>query len=234
MKSSLCPNFRTIWYRIKALKASRIKLLINTQKVGDKLEVAIDSTGLKDVNDGEYRTKMYRKQKNWTKFHIVVDKLTGKILNAKITKDKIGDSPMFGSLINPIKNNVSVVYGDGTYDTVDIWNWRNDNSVEGKIPVRINASPKGKGARQSAVRKQFGIPPTPTRLGFFYIRARRNYYRHIWRKRSGYGYRWVVEATFASFKRMFGESQFSKNWRMKEKEALIKTFIYNQLRPAVT
>ena len=186
------------------------------------------------IGDGGYRTKMYRKQKNWTKFHIVVDKLTGKILNAKITKDRIGDSPMFGSLISPIKNNVSVVYGDGAYDTVDIWNWCDDNSIEGKIPVRINASPKGKGARQRAVRKQFGIPPTPTRLGFFDIRARRNYYRHIWRKRSGYGNRWIVEATFASFKRMFGESQFSKNWSMKEKEALIKTFIYNQLRPVVT
>jgi hypothetical protein len=215
MKSSLCPNFRTIWYRIKAFKASGVRLQIRTQNVGDKLEVAIDSTGLKDVNDGEYRTKVYRKQKSWTKFHIVVDKYNGKILTAKITRDKVGDGQVFGSMINPIKKSVPVVYGDGAYDTVKIWDWCNKNAVEGKIPVRINASPKGKGARQSAVRKQFGIPQTPTRLGFFDIKARRNYYRHIWRKRSGYGNRWIVEATFASFKRMFGEAVFSKNWKMR-------------------
>jgi hypothetical protein len=233
MKSHLCPNFRTIWYRIKTLKASGVKLLIKAQNVGNKLEVAIDSTGLKDVNDGEYRTKMYMKKKNWTKFHIVVDRCTGKILNAKITNDKIGDSPMFGKMINPIRNKISVVYGDGAYDSVKIWDWCENNSVEGRIPVRINSSPKGNGARQNAIRKQFGIPPTHARLGLFDSRSRRNYYYHIWRKRAGYGNRWIVEATFASFKRMFGEAQFSKDWRMKEKESLIKTFIYNQLRPKV-
>ncbi|MDE1834582.1 MAG: IS5 family transposase [Candidatus Micrarchaeota archaeon] len=234
MKSSLCPNFRTVWYRIKTLKESGVKLLINAQKVGEKLEVAIDSTGLKNVNDGEYRTKMYRKKKDWTKFHIVVDKNTGRILNAKITNDKAGDGQTFGKVINPIKDRISVVYGDGAYDSVNIWNWCESNSVEGRIPVRINANPKWNGARQSAIRKQFGLPPSHARRGLFDTEGRRNYYRYIWKKKSHYGSRWIVEATFASFKRMFGEAVFSKNWEMKENETLIKTILYNQLRFAAT
>ena len=231
MKTTLCPNFRTIWYRIKKFKTSGIKLQIHTQTVGDKLEIAVDSTGLKDVNDGEYRTKVYRKQKSWTKFHIAVDKHSGRILTAKISHDKIGDGQLFGSLVNPIKKDLSVVYGDGAYDTVDIWDWCELNSVKGIIPVRINSNPRKRGARQSAIRTQLGLPPTHARRGLFDSKERRGYYRQIWRKRSSYGKRWIVEATFASFKRMFGEALFSKKWKMKEKEVEVKTFIYNQLRP---
>jgi hypothetical protein len=227
MKNSLCPNFRTIWYRIRTLKDSGTKLLIHTQKTENKLEVAIDSTGLKNVEDGEYRTKMYRKQKNWTKFHIIVDKNTGRILNAKITKDKVGDSQMFGAVTDPIKEKISRVYGDGAYDTINIWDWCEKNSIEGIIPVKINSNPKWNGARQKAIRKQFGLPPTHARRGLFDIEGRRNHYRYIWKKRNHYGNRWIVEATFASFKRMFGEFLFSKNWKMKEKKSLLKTFIYN-------
>ena len=234
ISSKTCPNFRTIWYRIKYFERSGIKLLMRPNTSDDRVEVAIDSTGLKNVDDGEYRTKMYRKQKHWTKFHILVDKNSGRIITARITNDKVGDSQVFNRLANPIKDKISTVYGDGAYDSEKIWNWCERNCSEGVIPVRINSNPKGRGARQSAVRKQFGLPPTHLRRDLFDIEGRRKYYRYIWRKRSGYGKRWIVEATFASFKRMFGEALFSKNWRMKENEALIKTFIYNQLRPETT
>ena len=56
-----------------------------------RINIAIDSTGLKLVNDGEYRTKKYKKIKNWAKFHAAIHEGTQEALNIIITKDNVGD-----------------------------------------------------------------------------------------------------------------------------------------------
>jgi len=40
------------------------------------IEVVIDSTGIKNRNDGEYRATKYGKKKEWCKIHIAVDSKT--------------------------------------------------------------------------------------------------------------------------------------------------------------
>ena len=52
------PNFRTFWWRVDKLEKQGIKFNVPKE---NKINVAIDSTGLKLVNDGEYRTMKYRK-----------------------------------------------------------------------------------------------------------------------------------------------------------------------------
>jgi hypothetical protein len=50
-----------------------------------------------------------------------------------------------------------------------------------------------------------------------------------WKRREGYGERWVVESTISNFKRMFGESVFSRRNDMKQKEILLKAIVYNNI-----
>ena len=64
------PNFRTFWYRIDVLE--RQDLQFNSPTSG-KIAIAIDSTGLKLANDGEYRSTKYGKRKCWIKMHTTIN-----------------------------------------------------------------------------------------------------------------------------------------------------------------
>jgi hypothetical protein len=86
------PNFRTIQWRIEKLRKDIISISIHEEsKDMVDIEVIIDSTGIKNRNDGEYRSTKYGKRKEWGKMHIVVDRKTKRILNIIITDSGTGD-----------------------------------------------------------------------------------------------------------------------------------------------
>ena len=113
-----------------------------------KLDVAVDSTGLKLENDGEYRTTMYGKRKIWAKMHANINIATNEAVNIIITQDNVGDSKKFKPLIEPLKENIRSVRADKGYDTSGDFRYCEKNGIKAIIPVRINASPSGRGARQ--------------------------------------------------------------------------------------
>ncbi len=77
------PNFRTIWWRIDRMKDDGIKF---NATEGKYRVVAIDSTGLRPVNDGEYRKMKYDQRKEWIKLHVAVEVETKEILSLTVTK----------------------------------------------------------------------------------------------------------------------------------------------------
>jgi hypothetical protein len=85
------PNFRTIWWRINQMKNEGVKFNINQRHT----VVAIDATGLRPINDGEYRMMKYGKRREWIKLHAVVDVKTKEILNVVVTKGNVGDCREF-------------------------------------------------------------------------------------------------------------------------------------------
>ena len=48
-----------------------------------------------------------------------------------------------------------------------------------------------------------------------------------WKKRHGYGMRWMAESAFSSIKRTFGEYVSSVKWNNIVNELLLKASIYN-------
>ena len=48
-----------------------------------------------------------------------------------------------------------------------------------------------------------------------------------WKKRLGYGQRWMVEALFSGFKRLFGEVVHAKRFEVMVKEIELKVWVYN-------
>jgi len=48
-----------------------------------------------------------------------------------------------------------------------------------------------------------------------------------WKKRLGYGQRWMVEAFFSGFKRLFGEVVHAKRFEVMVKEIELKVWVYN-------
>jgi len=48
-----------------------------------------------------------------------------------------------------------------------------------------------------------------------------------WKRRHGYGMRWIAESAFSSLKRTFGEYVTSARWNNIVNELLLKASIYN-------
>lgn len=218
------PNFRTFWWRIDVMERQGLKFNLPTDR---KMDVAVDSTGLKLENDGEYRTTKYGKRKVWAKMHANINIETNEAINIIITEDNVGDSKKFKPLIEPLKEHIDSVRADKGYDTSGDFRYCEKNGIKAIIPVRINASPSGRGARQKAIREQFDIPPTHTRLNSFDKRKRRESRQKDWKEKAGYGFRWYVEGFYSRFKRILGEYVFSRKWKNIEKEIITKVNILN-------
>jgi len=201
------PDYTTIWWRVAKMKvdvASKVEL--------DKdVTIAVDSSGIKVSNRGEWIRKKWKVKRGFIKIHIAVDTKTKQILAIEVTKEDVGDGRMLGRLVEGSvgKAKVKKVIGDRAYDSRGIFRLLSDRRIEPLIKVRKNASLKGGGCmpRKLAVVEQFG--------------------NVNWRKEKGYGYRWMAESAFSSIKRVFGEHITSVKWGNIVKELLLKASIYN-------
>ena len=57
------------------------------------------------------------------------------------------------------------------------------------------------------------------------IRQQTNFKR--WKRRVGYGHRWIAETVFSSMKRMFGEHVSARKFPNMIKEMFLKASLYN-------
>lgn len=222
------PDFRTFWWRVNSMEKQGIRF--NPIPKNRRINIAIDSTGLKLVNDGEYRTKKYKKIKNWAKFHAAIHEGTQEALNIIITKDNVGDCREFGSLLDPFADILNKVDADGAYDTNNAFEYCKEHGIYPGIPVKSNASLKRLGARRDAIGEQFGVPKRFGRPPNWVRRLSYEYKKNKqdeWRKNTNHGDRWGVEGFYSRFKRQFGEYVFSRKPGNVEKEIIAKTNLLN-------
>lgn len=221
------PNFRTFWWRVKHMEKQGIRFYPPPK--GRKINVAIDSTGIKLVNDGEYRTKKYKKKKSWAKFHTVVNEETGESLGVVITKDNVADLKEFKKLMEPIADITNKVDADKGYDCDNNFKFCNKHNIVAGIPVKINSTTKNRKNkyRRKAISEQFGIKiERGIKIGGI-TRTDKELNQKTWKKSIKQGDRWFVEGFYSRYKRQFGEYVFSKKPELVEKEVLMKTNILN-------
>jgi transposase len=201
------PDYTTIWWRVAKMN---IDIARNVELDKD-VTIAVDSTGIKVSNRGEWIRKVWKVKRGFIKVHVAVDTKTKQILAIEVTKENVGDGKMLGRLVESSgrKGNVRRVLADGAYDSKNNFRMLASNNIEAVIRVRKNASLKGGGCmqRKFAVLEQLG--------------------NEDWRKVRGYGYRWMAESAFSSLKRIFGESITSVRWKNIVNELLLKASIYN-------
>jgi len=201
------PDYTTILWRISKMKVD----LDATVDLEKDVTIAVDSSGIKVTNRGEWIHKKWRVQRGFIKMHIAVDTKTKQILAIEITKEDVGDGKMFGRLVKGSADvaNVKRVIGDGAYDSRDNFLKASKMDIDALIRVRKNANPRLHGclARRLAVLEQLGSTE--------------------WRRERGYGYRWMAESAFSCLKRTFGEYICAVKWSNIVKELLLKASIYN-------
>lgn len=213
------PDYTTISRRI-----NRLNIKINDNSKSKEFEddyiiIAIDSTGIKVTNRGQWMRDKWNIRKGYLKIHIAVDVKSKKILSMKITDEHIHDSKALPKLIDDIikSNNRQITVGkmlaDGAYDGNDIFRRLSDNGILPCIKVRKNAR----------IRLN-----TNHILRNLSVLAQRNDLQK-WKDSVSYGKRWIAETVFSCIKRRFGEYVYSVKFENMVKETMLKASLYNKI-----
>lgn len=211
------PDFSTINRRI-----NRLDIKIDDNKNAKELEdryiiIAIDSTGIKVTNRGQWMNKKWntRIKKGYLKIHVAVDIKSKKILSMEITDEHVHDNRMLPTLVDDlVKSNEYIIdkfLADGAYDSNDTFRYLSENGIIPCIKVRKN----------SRVRKTAHI------FRNLSVITQRHDFKQ-WKDSVSYGQRWMVETVFSSLKRMFGECVYSLKKENMKQELLLKASLYNK------
>lgn len=207
------PDFSTVSRRQK-----RLQVVIPHRGKNDALHLLVDSTGVKMLGEGEWKTKKhgadYRRQ--WRKVHLGIDAQTMEIRAIEVTSNSVGDAPMLPELLAQIASTttVSTVTGDGAYDTKACHAAIAAIGASAIIPTRRNAQlwkkyPAGAHARNEILR-------ATQRLG-----------RTIWKKWSGYHRRSLVETKMRCLK-LLGERIMSRDFDRQVAELQVRAALLNR------
>ncbi len=196
------PDYSTLSLRIPKLDLPPIY----EPKEGEAIVIAIDSTGIKVTNRGEW---MRKKRKGYIKIHVGVDIETKQVVSLEVSDDRTSDGEKLVPLVRQAQRRVKIkrVLGDGGYDTHDNFEFLAACGIEAGIKVRGDSDPNCGGTREEAVRAYLKDPPD-------------------WKERVGYGQRWMAETFFSGFKRLFGEVVMAKKFARMVAEIELKAWVY--------
>ena len=182
----------------------------------DDIIIAIDSTGIKVTNRGQWlRDKWNTRKKGYLKIHIAVNVKTKEILSLEVTDEKVHDGKLMVKLIENIlksnNNNINIksILADGSYDSNKNFKYIHERNILPGIKIRKNSitSSKNTNTRNKEVTLQ--------------------QYFDRWKKKRKYGHRWMAETAFSSLKRMFGEYTCATRFQNMVKEMILKVSLYN-------
>src|SRR6478672_12999069 len=117
------PDYTTMWWRVVKVKV-HLNPKINLEK--DPITIAVDSTGIKVTNRGEWIREKWNnnsdnKRRGFIKIHIAVNVRTKKVLSMEVTKEDVYDGKMLKKVVDNVvseNNDVKkVLADDGAYDS---------------------------------------------------------------------------------------------------------------------
>lgn len=207
------PDYTTIWWRV-----SRMDIPAPNVDSKEPIVIAIDSSGVKVTNKGEWMRKKWRggEYKGWIKVHVAVDVETKEPVAMEITDERTADHTAVPSLIRQIEDNggrVKRVLADGAYYKNQVYNLLEEKGIDAGIRMRKDARTRAIGS------------PCRARC----VREFKSMGYEGWKEEKDYGKRWSAEALFSSFKRIFGEHVVSKRTDLMYREVRMKLVLYNLL-----
>jgi hypothetical protein len=200
------PDYSTLCRRINSLDI-RVD-----EKVGNNIVIALDSTGIKVANRGEWMRHKWHVRRGYLKMHVAVDVRKKKVVSLQVTSEDVHDSRVLKKLVKGASenNDVGRVLADGAYDSKESFRYLSDRGIEAAIRVKKNSSGKSNGGypRKLVVLQQ---------LSDF----------DRWKRSVSYGHRWIAESVFSAMKRMFGEYVMARSYQNMVKEMFLKASLYN-------
>ena len=207
------PDYSRICRRINRLN---IKIIDddNSSLHDDNFVIAIDSTGIKVTNRGEWIRHKWNVKRGYLKIHVAVDIKRKRILSLQVTSEQVHDGKVLPELIRDIaiKQNkeIDTAIMDGSYDSNKNFQFLSFRGIKPAIKVRKNAR----------IRKDNHYLRNKT------VKIQKNNLQE-WKDSVSYGQRWIVESVFSCIKRMFGEYVSAIRFENMVKEMILKASLYN-------
>ena len=210
------PDHTTLSKRGKDLKVNLPK------KANQKLNIVMDSTGLKIYGEGEWKVRQHgvSKRRTWRKLHIGADPEDGEIRAVILTENSISDDAAVEVLLEQIEQEIGEFAADGAYDKRKVYDCLNAHSPDVKIliPPRKNARIWKHGNTKAERLKRDEN-----------LRSIRKHGRKEWKNNSGYHVRSLSETAMSRLKTIFGNELSARLLETQTTQALVRCAALNKM-----
>jgi hypothetical protein len=207
------PDFTSL-----AKRAVKLGVSLEVLPTSGPIDVIVDSTGLKVLGAGEWRSQAYRtpKRKTWRKLHLSINAATQEIVAEVLTSNRVDDADVVPQLLTQADSLAAKLYGDGAYDKWKLYDGLAEAEIQPVIPPRKGAS----------IRKH-GNCAGPRLPRDEAIRGVRRLGRKGWKRASGYHRRSLIETAMSRIKRAFGPQLKNKADENQQTEARLRCKLLN-------
>jgi hypothetical protein len=128
-------------YTSLAKRAAKLGVSLDIAKHGGRIDVVVDSTGLKVYGEGEWKMRQHGKSKRrtWRKLHLAVNPDTQEIEAETLTENGCDDASQVDDLLDQATNQAGGFYGDGAYDKRKTYETLDKRRIRTIIPPRRDA-----------------------------------------------------------------------------------------------
>jgi hypothetical protein len=138
------PDYSTISRRV-----NKLDIKVNERLGNDIIIIiALDSTGIKVSNRGEWLRHKWHVPRGYLKIHLAVDIRKKKVVSLQMTSEEVHDSSrMLKKLVKAASENNGIkrVLADAAYDSKKNFRYLSDNGIEAAIKVRKHSTGKARG-----------------------------------------------------------------------------------------
>lgn len=210
------PDHTTLSKRGRDLKVNLPK------KANQKLDIVMDSTGLKIYGEGEWKVRQHgvSKRRTWRKLHIGANPEDGEIQAVLLTENSVSDDTAVAVLLKQIEQEIDKFAADGAYDKRKVYDGLNAHSPNVKIlmPPRKNARIWKHGNTQAERLKRDEN-----------LRSIRQHGRKAWKENSGYHVRSLSETAMFRLKTIFGDELSARLLETQTTQALVRCAALNKM-----
>lgn len=209
------PDYSTLSRRLP-----KLKIELSVKDLPKKINLVIDSTGVKVYGEGEWKVRRHgwSKRRMWRKLHLAIEPESGQIVGLEATQNGVDDAEKVADLMSqvPVGVKVEAVAADGAYDKKKTYDCLNKHGTKAVIPPRKNAKiwQHGNSKKERLIRDEN-------------LRRIRKVGRKTWKEESKYHQRSLAETGVFRFKQTFGVKVSSRIEENQYQELKLKGKIMN-------
>lgn len=213
------PDYTTLSRRQRCLPVEVSKALTSNKK----LDLALDSTGLKVYGEGEWKVRKHgaSKRRTWRKLHIGIDVHTQEIVCVELTTNGADDAATAGKMLQAKTAQVKSFRGDGAYDDFAF------REILGNDVGQIIPPPKDAVTHTGTNNKPVKASLRQRNEAVTFIGEQG---RKAWKVQVGYHRRSLNEVTMFRYKTTFTAQMSARKMDNQKTEVLLKCKILNIFR----
>lgn len=214
------PDYTTLSRRGKNL---HIKL--NARPSEDRV-ILFDSTGVQVIGGTEWKKIRHIKKGRqlWRKLHLTIDGDSQDICSALVSESQRADGNYVEPLLDEISSKINKIIGDGAYDKKNCYQAAYDRGATPVFPPQHNAI-----VQRNKIKKSVAMAPRDDLIR--YLNGGESYEDRLklWKRKSGYHQRSLVETTMSRLKYIFGDKVRSRSFKNQVADLKIRCCIINKI-----